>query len=191
MKPFTVFSGKAVAMPRRDVDTDQIIPARFLKVTTQQGLGQHAFADWRYLESGELDPRFELNLEPHRDAQVLVVGENFGCGSSREHAPWALLGYGIRALVSPRFADIFRNNALRNGLAVIEVDETFHQHLLNLCPATVHINLRENTLIAADGQRFVFEIEPFMRHCLLHGMDALEFLLAQQLHISRYEEAMT
>ncbi len=191
MKAMTQFSGKAVALPRRDVDTDQIIPARFLKVTSQKGLGKHAFSDWRYLNDGPLNPEFSLNRPEHQNAQVLVVGENFGCGSSREHAPWSLLDYGFRAVVGTSFADIFKSNALRNGLLIVEVDKAFHQTLISACPTTLAIDVDQQTLCGPDNRTAKFELEPFARHCLLNGIDTLEFLLAQQPQIQSYEEKMS
>jgi 3-isopropylmalate/(R)-2-methylmalate dehydratase small subunit len=179
-----------VALPAPNIDTDQIIPARFLKVTDRVGLGDALFADWRYLPDGSPDPRFPLNRSG--DAAILVAGDNFGCGSSREHAPWALLGFGIRAVISTSFADIFRSNALGNGLVPVQVDAAAHARLLALCAepgarATVDVELCTLTFGAGDVAHF--PLEPFARHCLIHGVDRLGYLLSCEQDIARYEAA--
>ena len=182
------FTSRVVALLRDDVDTDQIIPARFLKGTTRQGLGRHLFAGWRYDEQGRPRADFPLNKAESRGAQVLVAGANFGCGSSREHAPWALLDYGFRAVISSSIADIFRANAMKNGLLPVVVDAGAHEVLLN-CPAMqVAIDLESCTL-AFDDARVSFEIDPFSRRCLLDGVDELGFLLRHEDAIGAYEEA--
>src|SRR5690606_7739021 len=177
--------------PVENIDTDQIIPARFLKVTDKAGLGEALFADWRYEADGSPRADFVLNRPESTGAQVLFAGDNFGCGSSREHAPWALVGYGFRAVISTFFADIFRNNALKNGLLPITVDPETHQALqsrLQRDPAAqVTIDLASQTLTLPDGEQVSFPIDPFAKHCLLNGVDQLGFLLAEEDAIRKYE----
>ena len=189
MKPIRHFEAAMVALPAPNIDTDQIIPARFLKVTDRAGLGDALFADWRYLPDGSPDPAFALNRA--RDAAILVAGDNFGCGSSREHAPWALLGAGIRAVISTSFADIFRSNALGNGLIPVEVDAATHARLLRLCAESAApratVDVESCTLTFGDDERVEFPLERFARHCLIHGVDRLGYLLSCELDIARYE----
>ncbi|MCB9451636.1 MAG: 3-isopropylmalate dehydratase small subunit [Anaerolineaceae bacterium] len=191
MEPIRTFSGRIVALPINDIDTDQIIPARFLKVTDKAGLGAGCFSDWRYEADGTPKPDFVLNQPDYQGAEVLIGGHNFGCGSSREHAPWALLGAGFKAIVSTYFADIFKNNALKNGLLPIVVDEETHQQLISLAqedPASaVTIDLETQTLTLPDGRGVPFPIDSFARHCLLNGVDQLGFLLGQDDDIVAYE----
>ena len=190
MEPIRTFTSRLVALPVENVDTDQIIPARFLKVTDKAGLGEALFADWRYGPDGAPNPDFVLNRPEARGAQVLVAGDNFGCGSSREHAPWALVGYGFRAVVSTFFADIFRNNALKNGLLPIAVDPAAHRRLLALAAdpgAEVTVDLAAQTVTLPDGEAVPFPVDPFAKHCLLNGVDQLGFLLAEDEAIARYE----
>jgi 3-isopropylmalate/(R)-2-methylmalate dehydratase small subunit len=191
MEPITTFTGKVVALPINDIDTDQIIPARFLKVTDKDGLGEACFADWRYEADGTPRPDFPLNMPQHEGASVLVGGHNFGCGSSREHAPWALMGAGFKAVVSTDFADIFRNNALKNGLLPIVVDEETHQQLISLVDedssTEITVDLNGQTLTLPDGRRIEFPIDGFSRYCLLNGVDQLGFLLNLEEDIARYE----
>ncbi|HMA35164.1 MAG TPA: 3-isopropylmalate dehydratase small subunit [Chloroflexia bacterium] len=193
MDPITTFTAPLVALPMADIDTDQIIPARFLKTTTQAGLGASLFADWRYAPGGAPRPEFVLNRPEAQGAGILVAGPNFGCGSSREHAPWALLDYGFRAVVSTAFADIFRNNALKNGLLPIAVDAATHAALLQQIAARpgaqATVDLVRQTLILPDGQEARFPIDPFAHHCLLQGLDQLGFLLAAAPAIAAYEAA--
>src|SRR6266487_1283187 len=174
MKPTTTFSSTIVALPIQDIDTDQIIPARFLKTTDKAGLGDNLFADWRYNADGSLKPDFVLNREDVRGAQILVAGNNFGCGSSREHAPWALQGYGFRAIISSSFANIFYNNAIKNGLLPIQVDEETYYQLVSLFeedPTTaVTVDLSSQTLTLPGGQRVSFPFDGFAKHCLLNGI---------------------
>ncbi len=191
MKPITTFSATCAALPLENIDTDQIIPARFLKATDKAGMGDHLFADWRYDAAGQPNPDFVLNRPESRGAGVLVAGNNFGCGSSREHAPWALQGFGLQAVISTYFADIFRNNALKVGLLPIEVDtETYHQ-LVSLCqedPTTsVTVDLVAQTVTLPDGQQVHFPIEPFAKHCLTQGVDQLGFLHNQDATIAAFE----
>ena len=184
--------GSIVSIPVNDIDTDQIIPARFLKVTDKQGLGQAAFCDWRYLEDGETpDPDFVLNKPEYQGASVLVAGNNFGCGSSREHAPWALLGAGFKAVISTEFADIFRNNALKNGLLPILVDSETQQQLFSLAdedPRTsVSVDVEAQKLTLPDGRAVDFPLDGFSKYCLLNGVDQLGYLLALDDEVQAYE----
>ena len=188
MEPFRTLTSRAVVLPRRDIDTDQIIPARFLRGTTREGLGKGLFAGWRYDATGAAVADFPLN-DPHaQGARVLVAGANFGCGSSREHAPWALVDHGFRAVISASIADIFRNNAIKNGLVPAVVDEEAHRALLASPFAEVTVDL-EAQEVRAPGVRARFAIDPFARRCLLDGTDELGFLLAQSAAITAYEQA--
>jgi 3-isopropylmalate/(R)-2-methylmalate dehydratase small subunit len=186
LQPFHRLESRTAVIPGPDIDTDQIIPARYLKGTTRAGLGRHLFAGWRYDERGRPRPDFPLSRPEARGAQVLVAGPNFGCGSSREHAPWALLDYGFRAVISSSMADIFRANALKNGLLPIVVDPATHEVLLASPGMRVSIDLEARTL-AFDDARVSFNIDPFSRRCLLEGVDELGFLLAQETAIAAYE----
>ncbi len=191
MEPIRTFTTKCVALPQSDIDTDQIVPARYLKVTDKAGLREALFADWRIDKNGEPRPDFVLNRPETAGAEILVVGDNFGCGSSREHAPWALQAGGFKAVISTYFADIFSNNALKNGLLPIRVDqETYHQ-LVSLWeeePDTqVTVDLEQQTLTLPGGQKVEFPIDAFAKHCLLHGVDQLGFLLSQSEAIEAYE----
>ncbi len=191
MEPILSFSSTLAALPVDDVDTDQIIPARFLKVTDKQGLGEALFSDWRYDAEGQPKPDFPLNRAERRGARVLVAGRNFGCGSSREHAPWALLGYGFRAVVSPDFADIFRNNSIGNGLLPIALAPEDHGRLMRLAQedatAEVTVSLETCTVTLPDGSALPFPVNPFDRHCLMHGTDRIGFLLTLEGDIARFE----
>jgi 3-isopropylmalate/(R)-2-methylmalate dehydratase small subunit len=189
MEPITVIRSRTVVMPSTNIDTDQIIPARFLTTTTRDGLGASLFADWRYDAEGQPQPDFVLNQPAARDCQVLVAGRNIGCGSSREHAPWALLDYGFRAVVSTEIADIFRSNSLKNGLVPVVVDETTHRWLLEHPGAEVEVDLAAAALRLPDGREVGFPIEPFARYCLVHGIDELGYLLNQLPAIERYEQS--
>jgi len=193
MEPIVHFEATAVALPADDIDTDQIIPARFLKITDKAGLGDGLFADWRYLPDGTPRPEFVLNRPDGRDAGILLAGHNFGCGSSREHASWALLGFGLRAVVSTGFADIFRNNALKNGMIPITVPPAVHARLLRLAeqdePLRLRVDLESLTLTLPEGEAVPFPMDSFARHCLIHGVDQLGFLLSQAPAISAHETA--
>jgi 3-isopropylmalate/(R)-2-methylmalate dehydratase small subunit len=189
MQPIRIIDSRTVVMPSTNIDTDQIIPARFLTTTTKDGLGKQAFADWRYDAAGNARPDFILNQPEAAGCQVLVAGRNFGCGSSREHAPWALLDYGFRAVVSTEIADIFRNNSLKNGLLPIVVDESTHRWLIDHPGAKVRIDLQASTLTLPDGTAVAFAVEGFARYCLLNGTDELGFLLQQVDAIARYEQS--
>jgi len=189
MDPITVIRSRTVVMPTTNVDTDQIIPARFLTTTVRDGLGASLFADWRYDGDGRARPDFVLNQPAAQGCQVLVAGRNFGCGSSREHAPWALLDYGFRAVISTEIADIFRSNSLKNGLLPVVVDEATHGWLLANPGAAVEIDLSASTLRLPDGRTTTFPIEAFSRYCLMNGIDELGYLLNQMAAIQRYEQA--
>jgi 3-isopropylmalate/(R)-2-methylmalate dehydratase small subunit len=189
MDPVSRVHSKTVVIPSSNIDTDQIIPARFLTTTIKEGLGLQLFADWRYLKDGSPNPDFVLNRPEARGAQVLVAGRNFGCGSSREHAPWALLDFGFRAVISTEIADIFLGNSLKNGLLPIVVDEATSQWLLDHPGADVDIDLKTATLTLPTGVARRFPIEAFARHCLLNGIDELGFLRGRLSDIERYEAA--
>ncbi len=189
MQPIRTIASRTLVLPYTNIDTDQIIPARFLTTTTKEGLGKLAFADWRYDASGAPKPDFILNRPEAAGCSILVGGRNFGCGSSREHAPWALLDYGFRAVISTEIADIFRNNSLKNGLLPIVVDETTHQWLLDHPGADVQIDLESNSVSLPNGTQVKFSIERFARYCLLNGTDELGFLLQKADAITQYEQA--
>jgi 3-isopropylmalate/(R)-2-methylmalate dehydratase small subunit len=188
MQPIRKFSSRTVVLPSTNIDTDQIIPARFLTTTTKEGLGKQAFADWRYDATGAPRTDFALNRPEAAGCTILVAGRNFGCGSSREHAPWALLDYGFRAVVSTEIADIFRSNSLKNGLLPIVVDDRTHAWLLANPGASLEVDLQASTLTLPDGAAVEFPIEAFARYCLLNGVDELGFLLQQADAITRYEQ---
>ena len=188
MEPILTIRSKTAVLPFEDIDTDQIIPARFLTTTTKEGLGRHLFSDWRYEADGTPKADFALNRPEAAGATILVAGRNFGCGSSREHAPWALVDYGFRAVVSSEFADIFRNNALKNGLLPVIVDDETHAWLLGNPGAEVTVDLESTTLTLPDGRAVEFPIDGFSRYCLMNGLDQLGFLLEQQDAIAAYEQ---
>ena len=187
MTAFTELTARTVVLRERNIDTDQIIPARFLTTTARKGLGRFAFNDWRYLANGEPDPEFVLNRPEHAGAAILVAGRNFGCGSSREHAPWALVDFGLRAIISSEIADIFRSNALKNGLLPIVLDEAIVDELLARPGIELHIDVAACSVTLPDGRRFVFPLDAFARTCLLEGTDQLGYLLQQHPAITRYE----
>jgi 3-isopropylmalate/(R)-2-methylmalate dehydratase small subunit len=189
MDPITIIRSRTVVMPSTNIDTDQIIPARFLTTTVRNGLGVSLFADWRYDKDGQPKPDFVLNQPAAQGCQVLVAGRNIGCGSSREHAPWALLDFGIRVVISTEIADIFRNNSLKNGLLPVVVDAATHEWLLENPGAEVEIDLPASVLRLPDGRAVSFPIESFSRYCLLNGIDELGYLLNQVEAIERYERA--
>ena len=193
MQPFTTLVSRVVVLPREDVDTDQIIPARFLTTTARTGLGAHLFADWRRDAAGNARADSPFDGPAAAGARILVAGRNFGCGSSREHAPWALLDHGFRAVVSPGFADIFRNNAITNGLLPVELDPDTHAALVAAATAApaleVTIDLACQTVHFPPATVATFPIDAFARRCLLAGTDALGFLLAERPAIARYEQA--
>jgi 3-isopropylmalate/(R)-2-methylmalate dehydratase small subunit len=188
-EPIRQVRSTTVVMPTENIDTDQIIPARFLVTTSREGLGRHLFADWRYDREGKPRPDFVLNRPEAAGARVLVAGKNFGCGSSREHAVWALHDHGIHAVVSTSLADIFRRNALKNGLLAVVVDPEAHAKLLAAPGAEVTVDLESGTVSLPGGGRAAFPIEPFARYCLMEGIDELQFLLAQEEAIATHESA--
>jgi len=189
MDPINIIESKTIVLASRDIDTDQIIPARFLTTTTKEGLGKNAFADWRYDAQGNVKGDFILNQPAAQGCAILVAGRNFGCGSSREHAPWSLLDFGFRAVISSEIADIFRSNSLKNGLLPVVVDDTTHQWLLNHPGVQLRIDLSTNTLTLPNGTNVNFPTEAFARYCLLNGVDELGYLLKQSDAITRFEQA--
>jgi len=190
MAQFTSLTARVVVLPVNDIDTDQIIPARFLKATDKKGMGDNLFADWRYHNDGSPKPDFVLNQPEAAGRQILLAGDNFGCGSSREHAPWALTGFGFRAVISTSFADIFRSNALKNGLLPIIVDESTHQRLLALVgeqpDVALTLDLATQTL-SFPGGSVSFPIDPFNKTCLLNGVDELGYILSFEKEIAAFE----
>jgi 3-isopropylmalate/(R)-2-methylmalate dehydratase small subunit len=187
MDPITRIRSRTVVMPSSNIDTDQIIPARFLTTTTREGLGAALFADWRYAPDGAPRSDFVLNRPESHACAILVAGRNIGCGSSREHAPWALLDHGFRAVISTEIADIFRSNSLKNGLLPVVVDETTHAWLIANPGAEVEIDLPAATVRLPDGRTVPFPIEAFARYCLMNGVDELGYLLGQADAIDAYE----
>jgi 3-isopropylmalate/(R)-2-methylmalate dehydratase small subunit len=191
MEKFTTLTATMVGIPTENVDTDQIIPARFLKVTDKNGLGDNLFCDWRYNEDGSPKPDFILNTPQGKKAGVLVAGDNFGCGSSREHAPWAIMGYGFKAVISTGFADIFRNNSLKLGLVPIIVDKDTHLQLMSLIeeePDThILIDLENQTVQLPDGREVNFPIDNFSKVCILNGVDQLGYLQTHAPAVKTYE----
>lgn len=188
MEPIKTLRSRTLVLPTSNIDTDQIIPARFLTTTTREGLGRHLFADWRYDAQGAPRADFVLNRPQAQGCQILVAGRNLGCGSSREHAPWALLDHGFRAVVSTEIADIFRNNSLKNGLLPIVVDEATNRWLLENPWAEVTIDLQSMTLTLPTGDWVKFPIDTFSRYCLLNGTDELGFLLERMGDIQAFEQ---
>jgi 3-isopropylmalate/(R)-2-methylmalate dehydratase small subunit len=191
MSKFTTLSSKVIPLTAENVDTDQIIPARYLKVTDKLGLGDNLFADWRYNSDGSPKPDFILNNPEMKGRAVLLAGDNFGCGSSREHAPWALTGYGVRAVISTSFADIFRNNALKNGLLPIIVDKATHAQLFSLLEedpnTSLSVDLANQTLTLPDGRGVPFPIDDFSKTCLLNGIDEIGYVLNMRERIEAFE----
>jgi 3-isopropylmalate/(R)-2-methylmalate dehydratase small subunit len=194
MSVFTTLTSRVVHLPVNDVDTDQIIPARFLKTTDKAGLGASLFADWRYREDGSPNPDFVLNRPEGQDRQILLAGDNFGCGSSREHAPWALVGYGFRAVISTAFADIFYNNALKNGLLPVPVRPGDYRKLTDLLAkepqAEISIDLVQQKVFLPGGSALDFPIDGFARTCLINDVDELGYLLGLEEAILAYEKAL-
>jgi len=186
-EPLRTIRSRTVALPAENVDTDQIIPARYLLGTGRDGYGKGLFANWRFDEQGEPRPEFVLNRPETAGAEILVAGRNFGCGSSREHAVWALRDYGFKAVVSTSFADIFRRNALKNGLVPIVVETTTHQSLLAQSGEEVLIDLAARTLTTSGGASVEWHIEPFARYCLMNGVDELAFLVSRGPEIAAFE----
>jgi 3-isopropylmalate/(R)-2-methylmalate dehydratase small subunit len=194
MAQFTTLTSRFVALPVNDIDTDQIIPAQFLKVTDKNGLGAALFHSWRYNADGSPKADFVLNTPEAQGAQILLAGDNFGCGSSREHAPWALTGYGFRAVISTSFADIFRNNALKNGLLPIVVDQATHAELMELAEeaprAQLVVDLASQTMTLPGGHAVSFPIDGFSKACLLKGTDELGYILSFADKIAAYEASL-
>lgn len=192
MNPLSTVASKLVTIPVNDIDTDQIIPARYLKTTDKLGLGKNLFANWRYLDDGGENPDFVLNQESMQGRTILLAGDNFGCGSSREHAPWALAAWGFRVIVSTSFADIFRNNALKNGLLLISVDQATHENLLAQSVADTNmeltVDLPGQTLTLPSGDVVTVDIDAFSKRCLLEGLDQLAYILSFQDQITAHEE---
>ncbi len=188
MKPFANFESRLVPLAIDNIDTDQIIPARFLKTTSKEGLDKQLFCDWRYDAAGNPNADFILNQPRARGAQVLVGGDNFGCGSSREHAPWALTQFGFRAVISTSFADIFKQNSLKNSLIPIVVPADVSAELFAAPPdATVKIDLARQTLTTPGGREVEFPVDPFSKHCLVEGVDELGYILQHEADIAAYE----
>lgn len=189
MTPVKHIQSRSVVLPTRDIDTDQIIAARFLTTTSREGLGQYAFYDLRHNEDGSENIEFPLNKPDARGCHILVAGNNFGCGSSREHAPWALLDYGFLAVISTEIADIFRNNALKNGLVPVVVDAVTHRWLISNPGAELEIDVERSTLSLPTGDSVVFPIDGFAKHCLVEGIDQLGYLIQQTDQITAFEES--
>ena len=189
MDPIKQIRSRTVLMPTKDIDTDQIIPARFLTTTTRTGLGAHLFSELRFNDDGSDNPDFPLNRHEADGCQIIVAGNNFGCGSSREHAPWALLDYGIRAIISTQIADIFRNNSLKNGLVPVVVEQAVHKTLMDNPGADICIDVEDATLTLPGGDKVGFPIDDFARHCLVEGIDQLGYLLQHADTIQHFEEA--
>ena len=189
MKPLTHIRSRTVVLPFENIDTDRIIPARFLTTTERSGLGKSLFNDWRYRPDGSPDPDFALNKPEAKGCEILIAGRNFGCGSSREHAPWALTDFGIHAVFSSEIADIFRGNALKNGLLAVVLDTSEHQYLLDHPGIELAVDIAQQTIELPDGKRFEFALEAFAKHCLLTGVDQLGFLLQQEAQIAEFEQS--
>ncbi|WP_250627608.1 3-isopropylmalate dehydratase small subunit [Pinirhizobacter soli] len=187
-RPLAYVHSRTAVLANENIDTDRIIPARFLTTTERTGLGKHAFEDWRYLADGSDNPDFALNKPAARGCQIIVAGHNFGCGSSREHAPWALLDYGITAVISSEIADIFRGNSLKNGLLAVVVSPAEHRWLLEHPGTELRIDVAAGSIRLPDGGEIRFELDEFSRHCLLNGVDQLGFLLRQDNAITAFEK---
>jgi 3-isopropylmalate/(R)-2-methylmalate dehydratase small subunit len=189
MEKFKPFESLIVSLPMHDVDTDQIIPARFLKTISKEGLGDQLFHDWRYDPDGKPKPDFVLNKPESKTRQVLLVGDNFGCGSSREHAPWALTQYGFRAVISTSFADIFKGNALKNSLLPIVVSQDVHDELLDDPTGVVKVDLASQTLTLPNGRKVHFPVDEFAKYCMHEGIDELGYILQHEPDIAAFEAA--
>ena len=191
MNPITSIKSKTVALPIADVDTDQIIPARFLTTTSREGLGQKLFHDWRYTENGEENPNFLLNDKSNKNCGILLAGDNFGCGSSREHAPWALIDYGFKAVISSKIADIFKSNALKNGLLPIVVNKSILEKLMNHSGEMLYIDIKMSKIITSHNAEIVYEIDEFSKYCIIEGIDQLGYLQRNNKVIEKFEEKRT
>jgi 3-isopropylmalate/(R)-2-methylmalate dehydratase small subunit len=194
MQPFTRLTGIAAPLPLANVDTDKIIPARFLKTIKRTGLGAHLFDSSRYRADGSEDPGFVLNQDPYRRAEILIAGPNFGCGSSREHAPWALLDFGIRCVIAPDFADIFHNNCFKNGILPIRLPQAICETLMEDARlganSRITIDLERQVVVRPNGEEIGFEVDPFRKHCLLHGLDDIGLTMAKAAAIDGFEARM-
>jgi 3-isopropylmalate/(R)-2-methylmalate dehydratase small subunit len=192
MEPIHTITSRIIPLPADNIDTDQIIPARYLKVTDKAGLAEGLFSNWRYLPDGKPNPDFPMNKEEYRGAKILLAGDNFGCGSSREHAPWALQAGGIRAIISTSFADIFRNNALKNGILPVQVDGVVFTSLVDLVEeaprAEITIDLEQQKVLLPGGQEASFPMDPFSKACILRGVDELEYMMGFIPSIEAYEK---
>ncbi len=196
MQPFTKLTGTVAALDRVNVDTDQIIPKQFLKRIERTGFGEFLFFDWRFRDDGSPNPDFELNRPESRGATILLAGSNFGCGSSREHAPWALLDYGFRAIIAPSYADIFYNNCFKNGILPIQLSETQVSDLFRRAKSSggryqLTVDLEKQEVSDGAGLRLSFEVDPFRRHCLLHGLDDIGLTLQHEEKILAYEQRLS
>ena len=195
MEPIKTFSGRLAPLPVRDIDTDQIIPARFLKTIDKEGLGKQLFRDWRYDDAGNPKPDFILNQPRAKGTTILLAGDNFGCGSSREHAPWALMGFGFRAVISTSFADIFRGNCLKNGLLPVIVDTATLEELFAIAAkdesAELTVNLERQVVVLPTGREVSFPIDGFSKKCLLAGVDQLGYIQQHESAIAAYEQSHT
>ncbi|MDE0384461.1 MAG: 3-isopropylmalate dehydratase small subunit [Defluviicoccus sp.] len=193
MEKFTTLEGIAAPFPMVNVDTDRIIPARFLKTIKKTGLGKNLFNELRYDEAGSEKPDFVLNKPAYREARILVAGDNFGCGSSREHAPWALVDFGIRCVIAPSFADIFNNNASKNGMLLIALPQETVDKLMEDADkggnARLSVDLEKQRIVRPDGETIDFDIDPFKKHCLLNGLDDIALTLQKDDKISAFEGA--
>ncbi len=195
MQPFTKLTGIVAALDRVNVDTDQIIPKQFLKRIERTGFGEFLFFDWRFRDDGSPNPDFELNKPEANGSAILLAGSNFGCGSSREHAPWALLDYGFRAIIAPSYADIFYNNCFKNGILPIklsdaQVSDLFRRAKASQGPYRLTVDLEKQEISDGSGLRFCFEVDPFRRHCLLNGLDDIGLTLEHEDKIRAYEQRM-
>jgi 3-isopropylmalate/(R)-2-methylmalate dehydratase small subunit len=192
MQPFTQHTGIVAPIDRANVDTDAIIPKQFLKRIERSGFGQFLFYDWRFLDNGELNLNFELNKDRYKDSSILLAGQNFGCGSSREHAPWSLLDYGFKVILAPSFADIFYNNCFKNGILPIvladeKIDELF-QHTIQNEGFQLTVNLEEQLIHDKQGLELAFEIDPYRKHLLLNGLDDIALTLVHEEKITMFEQ---
>ncbi len=189
MQAIQKLKSKTVVMPNNDIDTDQIIPARFLTTTSKEGLGDKLFHDWRFNSDGSKNPQFVLNQDQFAGHRIIVAGKNFGCGSSREHAPWALLDYGIQAVISTEIADIFCSNALKNGLLPIVVNRGTHGWLIDNPGAEVEIDIESSSITLPNGDVAHYSIDAFARYCLLNGVDQMGFIQKHEQAIAKFEES--
>ena len=191
MEKFLPFESRMVVMPIDNIDTDQVIPARFLKKTDMVGWGDLLFNDWRYETDGTPKPDFILNQDSAKGCKILLAGDNFGCGSSREHAPWALTQFGFRAIISTSFADIFKSNSLKNSLLPIVVTPEIHKKIFSMPESSIEVDLASQTITLADGTKAEFPVDTFSKQCLLEGVDELGFILKNEVSIAGYEAQRT